>query len=93
MTSGLKVALVESLDLNRSKRTDWSPDAYSNRCVSLTPASESHLKGSPIQEYSLQGDFLTNRRNWGMGSCQDRSGSTVSGDASLGWINRRSYLF
>ncbi|TLD24602.1 ubiquinone biosynthesis hydrox [Venturia nashicola] len=43
-TSNLKVALVESQDLAKTKLQNSSPTSYSNRCSSLTPASVRYLK-------------------------------------------------
>lgn len=44
MTSDLRVALIESQDLNKSRQWKPSPDAYSNRCSSLTPSSIAFLQ-------------------------------------------------
>lgn len=42
-TSNLKVALIESQDLQKNKLYNASPDVFSNRCSSLTPASVKNL--------------------------------------------------
>src|SRR4051812_34842287 len=47
ITSRLRIALVEGQDLSKARNVKDSHDAYSNRCVSLTPASEKHLQGQP----------------------------------------------
>ncbi|KAF2742595.1 ubiquinone biosynthesis hydrox [Sporormia fimetaria CBS 119925] len=45
LTRNLRVALVESQDLEKSKlSSDASPDSFSNRCSSLTPASVRNLQ-------------------------------------------------
>lgn len=44
ITSGLKVALVEGLDLSKTRHLNASPTAYSNRCSSLTPSSVDRLQ-------------------------------------------------
>ncbi|EKG22212.1 hypothetical protein MPH_00391 [Macrophomina phaseolina MS6] len=43
VTSGLKIALVEGLDLEKGKLKDSSPTHFANRCSSLTPASVQNL--------------------------------------------------
>jgi ubiquinone biosynthesis monooxygenase Coq6 len=52
-TSGLKVALIESLDLAKNQVQTSSPTIYSNRCSSLTPASVKYLKGINLQHFML----------------------------------------
>ena len=42
-TSHLKLALVESQDLDRARKWHLPPDQYSNRASSLTPSSQSFL--------------------------------------------------
>ncbi|RDW78090.1 ubiquinone biosynthesis monooxygenase COQ6 [Coleophoma crateriformis] len=44
-TSGLKVALIESQDLSRTRTWDLPEGQFSNRCSSLTPASVKFLEG------------------------------------------------
>ncbi|KAK7726044.1 putative ubiquinone biosynthesis monooxygenase [Botryosphaeria dothidea] len=43
VTSGLKIALIEGLDLEKGKLKDASPTQFANRCSSLTPASVQNL--------------------------------------------------
>ncbi|KAB2577771.1 Ubiquinone biosynthesis monooxygenase COQ6 [Lasiodiplodia theobromae] len=43
VTSGLKIALIEGLDLEKGKLRDASPTHFANRCSSLTPASVQNL--------------------------------------------------
>src|SRR5450432_2203757 len=59
-TSGLKVALIESQDLSRTRSWKLPPDQYSNRCSSLTPTSVKfldeigawkHIKRDRVQPY------------------------------------------
>ncbi|KAL5621488.1 hypothetical protein BROUX41_006388 [Berkeleyomyces rouxiae] len=59
-TAGLRVALVEAQDLSKLRAWSMSPEKFSNRCSSLTPASAeyldrigawSHLKRERVQEY------------------------------------------
>jgi ubiquinone biosynthesis monooxygenase Coq6 len=53
VTSGLKVALIESQDLEKNKlQKDASLESFSNRCSSLTPASVKNLQGAA--NYSCQ---------------------------------------
>ncbi|KAI9770316.1 MAG: putative ubiquinone biosynthesis monooxygenase [Geoglossum simile] len=44
-TSNLKVALIESQDLGRTRTWNLPPDQYSNRVSSLTPSSVAFLEG------------------------------------------------
>lgn len=44
MTSKLKVALIESQDLDRARNWSTRADEFSNRCSSLTPTSVSFLR-------------------------------------------------
>jgi ubiquinone biosynthesis monooxygenase Coq6 len=59
-TAGLKVALVESQDLSRTRSWSMPSDQYSNRCSSLTPTSVQflddigawkHIKRERVQPY------------------------------------------
>ncbi|KAF2806938.1 ubiquinone biosynthesis monooxygenase COQ6 [Mytilinidion resinicola] len=43
-TSNLKVALIEGQDLQKNQLKNASPDVFSNRCSSLTPASVKNLQ-------------------------------------------------
>lgn len=48
VTRGLKVALIEGQDIQKSRLAkDASLDSFSNRCSSLTPASVRNLQGAP----------------------------------------------
>ncbi|KAH8697768.1 hypothetical protein BGW36DRAFT_174902 [Talaromyces proteolyticus] len=60
ITSKLRIALVESQDLAKSRSWALSPDEYSNRCSSLTPTSVSflqnigawkHVDNTRVQQY------------------------------------------
>ncbi|OJD32942.1 ubiquinone biosynthesis monooxygenase coq6 [Diplodia corticola] len=60
ITSGLKIALIEGLDLEKGRLKDASPTHFANRCSSLTPASVqnliemgawSHIDQSRVQPY------------------------------------------
>jgi ubiquinone biosynthesis monooxygenase Coq6 len=51
VTNGLKVALVEGMDLEPLKRWDPLPGAYSNRVSSLTPGSAGFLKDIGVWEH------------------------------------------
>ncbi|KAL1651294.1 putative ubiquinone biosynthesis monooxygenase [Diplodia intermedia] len=60
VTSRLKIALIEGLDLEKGKLRDASPTHFANRCSSLTPASVqnliemgawSHVDQSRVQPY------------------------------------------
>ncbi|KIW07607.1 ubiquinone biosynthesis monooxygenase COQ6 [Verruconis gallopava] len=51
IASNLKVALVESLDLSKTKLDNSSPTRYSNRCSSLTPASVRFLQEAGVWEH------------------------------------------
>lgn len=60
ITSRLKIALVESLDLGKTKLNNASPTIYANRCSSLTPTSVDclqeigawqHIDHSRVQSY------------------------------------------
>ena len=44
ITSGLKIALVEGLDLGKARNQNAPPTTYSNRCSSLTPSSVDRLQ-------------------------------------------------
>ncbi|KAF2204627.1 ubiquinone biosynthesis monooxygenase COQ6 [Delitschia confertaspora ATCC 74209] len=44
LTSNLRIALIEAQDLQKNRLRDPSPDAYSNRCSSLTPGSVRNLQ-------------------------------------------------
>lgn len=47
ITNGLKVALIEGQDLQKSRlQKDASLESFSNRCSSLTPASVRNLQGT-----------------------------------------------
>ncbi|KAL1631504.1 putative ubiquinone biosynthesis monooxygenase [Diplodia seriata] len=50
VTSGLKIALIEGLDLEKGKLRDASPTHFANRCSSLTPASVQNLIGTLLRE-------------------------------------------
>lgn len=50
-TSHLKIALIEGLDLAKAKLDASSPDKYSNRCSSLTPASVRFLQNAGVWEH------------------------------------------
>lgn len=43
-TSNLKIALIESQDLQKNRQRNTTLDAFSNRCSSLTPASVKNLQ-------------------------------------------------
>ncbi|KAF2146674.1 uncharacterized protein K452DRAFT_218449 [Aplosporella prunicola CBS 121167] len=43
VTSGLKMALIEGQDLEKTKLKDAAPTHFANRCSSLTPASAQNL--------------------------------------------------
>lgn len=43
-TAGLKIALIESLDLGKTKLNNASPTTFANRCSSLTPTSVDYLQ-------------------------------------------------
>ena len=73
ITSGLKVALVEGLDLRKAKHQNISPTTYSNRCSSLTPSSVDrlqeigvwqHIEHDRVQSYQEMEvwDGITNSR-------------------------------
>lgn len=48
VTRGLKVALIEGQDMQKTRlSSDASLDSFSNRCSSLTPASVRNLQGAP----------------------------------------------
>lgn len=51
ITSNLKIALIESLDLTKSKLDASSPTRYSNRCSSLTPASVRFLQEAGVWQH------------------------------------------
>ncbi|CRG92344.1 ubiquinone biosynthesis monooxygenase Coq6 [Talaromyces islandicus] len=60
VTSKLRVALIESQDLSKSRSWSLKPDEYSNRCSSLTPTSVAflqkigawkHVDSSRVQQY------------------------------------------
>lgn len=60
ITSGLKVALIESQDLKNTESWTLPQDQYSNRCSSLTPTSVKyldeigawkHIKRDRVQQY------------------------------------------
>ena len=51
ITSNLKIALVEGLDLTKAKLDASSPTRYSNRCSSLTPASVRFLKEAGVWQH------------------------------------------
>jgi ubiquinone biosynthesis monooxygenase Coq6 len=49
VTRGLKVALIEGQDIQKSRLPqDASLDSFSNRCSSLTPASVRNLQGARV---------------------------------------------
>ncbi|KAI9806848.1 MAG: putative ubiquinone biosynthesis monooxygenase [Piccolia ochrophora] len=50
-TSGLKVALVESQDLSKSRSWKLPSDKYSNRVSSLTPSSVEFLEGIGVWDH------------------------------------------
>lgn len=58
VTSGLKVALIEGQDLQKSRlQKDASLESFSNRCSSLTPASVRNLQGT-INCFTLDATML-----------------------------------
>ncbi|KAF2836462.1 ubiquinone biosynthesis hydrox [Patellaria atrata CBS 101060] len=91
-TSNLKIALIESLDLDKGRMRNPSPDVYSNRCSSLTPASVrylqeigawSHIDISRVQPYQEMQvwDGITGSRiafDWEVNTRRDVQPSTIA---------------
>ncbi|ORY57491.1 uncharacterized protein BCR38DRAFT_354411 [Pseudomassariella vexata] len=87
-TAGLRVALVEAQDLNKTRSWTLPPDRFSNRCSSLTPSSArfldkigawSHVKQERVQPYQEMQvwDGVTDARiefDWAQGA----TGSTIA---------------
>jgi hypothetical protein len=53
-TAGLRIAVIEGQDLEKSKFQNKSPAQYSNRCSSLTPKSIRYLRGMAWPIFSAE---------------------------------------
>ncbi|KAA8903579.1 hypothetical protein FN846DRAFT_780004 [Sphaerosporella brunnea] len=80
VTNGLRVALIESLDLEPTRKWNPAPGTYSNRVSSLTPGSAGFLQDIGVWEHVKRDRVQAYK---GMKVWDGVSGSRITFDADL----------